>query len=163
MIKRLLIAIMIALPMSLFAQKYGVINTQALMESMPEIKTINEQIQASTTKYEEEFSKLQTEFQKKFEEFQALEESTPQTIKERRMQEMQELENKINQFRQTAQQDLQRQQQQLMAPVQEQVMKAIQTIGEEGGYTFIFENMIPVYIGKDVTDVTDAVKARLVK
>ena len=46
MIKRLLIAILIALPMSVFAQKYGVINTQALMESMPEIKTINDQIQA---------------------------------------------------------------------------------------------------------------------
>lgn len=161
MIKKLLLAIMIALPMSVFAQKFAVINTQELMESMPELQTVKEQMEASSKKYEDEFAKLQEEFSKKFEEFQALEESTPQTIKERRMQEMQELENKVNQFRQTAAQDLQRQQQQLMAPIQQKVMTAIQTVGQEGNFTFIFENVVPVYVGTDVTDVTPLVKAKL--
>lgn len=161
MIKKFLLAIMIALPMSVFAQKFAVINTQQLMESMPEIKTINEQIEAANKKYQDEFSKLQEEMQKKYDEFQGLEETTPQTIKDRRMQEMQELDNKIQQFRQEALNDLQRQQQQLMAPVQEKVVKAIQAIGAEGGYTFVFENVMPLYTGTDVTDITDTVKARL--
>lgn len=161
MIKKLLLAIMIALPMSVFAQKFAVINTQQLMESMPEIKTINEQIEAANKKYQDEFSKLQEEMQKKYDEFQGLEETTPQTIKDRRMQEMQELDNKIQQFRQEALNDLQRQQQQLMAPVQEKVVKAIQAIGAEGGYTFVFENVMPLYTGTDVTDITDTVKTRL--
>ena len=161
MIKKLLLAIMIALPMSVFAQKFGVVNTNQLMESLPEIKTINEQMEAATKKYEDEFAKLQEEFNKKYQEFQALEESTPQTIKERRMQEMQELDSKIQKFRETAMQDLQRQQPQLMAPVQENVVKAIQSVGAEGGFTFIFENMMPVYVGTDVTDVTPLVKTRL--
>ncbi|MDE6496118.1 MAG: OmpH family outer membrane protein [Duncaniella sp.] len=161
MIKRLLLAIMIALPMSVFAQKFGVINTQALMETMPEMKTVQEQMEASAKKYQAEFDKLKEEFDKKFTEFQALEESTPQTIKDRRMQEMQELDAKIQQFRETALQDQQRQQQQLMAPIQEKVMKAIQSVGDEGGFTFIFENMMPVYTGKDVTDITESVKTRL--
>ncbi len=161
MIKKLLLAIMIALPMSVFAQKFAVINTQQLMESMPEIKTVNEQIEAANKKYQDEFSKLQEEFQKKFEEFQGLDANTPQTIKDRRMQEMQELENKIQQFRETAVQDLQRQQQQLMAPIQEKVVKAIQAVGAEGNYTFVFENVMPIYTGTDVTDITDTVKTRL--
>lgn len=161
MIKKLLLALMIALPMSVFAQKFAVINTEALMGSMPELKTVSEQLEASNKKYQDEFNKLQEEFGKKFEEFQALEESTPQTIKDRRMQEMQELENKIQQFRQTASEDLQRQQQQLMAPIQEKVVKAIQAIGAEGGYTFVFENQVPIYVGTDVTDITPAVKTRL--
>ncbi len=161
MIKKLLIAIFIALPMSAFAQKFAVINTQQLMESMPEIKNVNEQMEAASKKHEDEFSKLQEEFQKKYEEFQALDANTPQTIKDRRMQEMQELDAKVQQFRQTATQDLQRQQQQLMAPIQESVMKAIQGVGAEGNYTFVFENMVPVYVGTDVTDITDTVKARL--
>lgn len=161
MIKKLLLAIMVALPMSVFAQKFAVINTQQLMESMPEIKTINEQVEASSKKYEDEFSKLQEEFQKKYEEFQGLDANTPQAIKDRRMQEMQELENKIQQFRQTAYQDLQRQQQQLYAPVQEKVVKAVQAVGAEGNYTFVFENASAIYIGADVTDITQAVKTRL--
>ena len=77
------------------------------------------------------------------------------------MQEMQELDAKIQQFRETATQDLQRQQQQLMAPIQENVIKAIQTVGAEGGYTFVFETMVPVYVGTDVTDITPLVKTRL--
>jgi len=161
MIKKLLLAIMIALPMSVFAQKFGVINTNQLMETLPEIKTVKEQMDAATKKYEDEFAKLQEEFNKKYQEFQALEESTPQTIKDRRMQEMQELDTKIQKFRETAAQDLQRQQQQLMAPIQENVMKAIQSVGSEGGFTFIFDNVVPLYVGTDVTDITPLVKTRL--
>lgn len=161
MIKKLLLAIMIALPMSVFAQKFGVINTNQLMETLPEIKTVKEQMDAATKKYEDEFAKLQEEFNKKYQEFQALEESTPQTIKDRRMQEMQELDTKIQKFRETAAQDLQRQQQQLMAPIQENVMKAIQSVGAEGGFTFIFDNVVPLYVGTDVTDITPLVKTRL--
>ena len=78
MIKKLLLAIMIALPMSVFAQKFGIINTQQVMETMPEIKTVQEQMEASSKKYQTEFDNLQAEFKKKYEEFQALEESTPQ-------------------------------------------------------------------------------------
>lgn len=161
MIKRLLLAILIAFPATMFAQKFGVINTQSLMEGMPEIKEVNEQLQAASKKYEDEFTKLREQFEKDYNDFNALDESTPQTIKDRRMQDLQALDARINQFRQTAQEDLQRQQQQLMAPVQEKVMKAIQTVGEEQGFTFIFENMMPVYTGKDVTDITDTVRTRL--
>ena len=161
MFKKLLLAIMIALPMSVFAQKFAVINTNPLISALPEVKSVNEQLESANAKYQEEFTKLQSEFQKKFEEFQALDASTPQSIKDRRIQEVQELENKINQFRETASQDLNRQQQQLMAPIQEKVLKAIQSIGQEGGYTFVFENMVPLYTGADVKDITDEVKARL--
>lgn len=161
MFKKLLLAIMIALPMSVFAQKFAVIDTNTLIAALPEVKTVNEQLESVNAKYQDEFTKLQTEFQKKFEEFQNLDPSTPQSIKDRRIQEVQELENKINQFRETASQDLARQQQQLMAPIQEKVLKAIQSIGQEGGYTFVFENMVPLYTGADVKNITDEVKARL--
>ena len=39
--------------------------------------------------------------------------------------------------------------------------RIIQSIGQEGGYTFVFENMVPLYTGADVKDITDEVKARL--
>ena len=67
MFKRLLIAILIALPLSVFAQKFAVTNTQSLMESMPELKTANEQLEAANKKYADEFKKLQEEFGKKYE------------------------------------------------------------------------------------------------
>lgn len=153
---------MLVLPMMSFAQgKFGVINTNALMEAMPEMKEVQTQIEASGKKYEDEFKALQDEFQKKYTEIQNMEESTPQTIKDRRIQEIQELQQKIEQFRATATQDLQRQQEQLMTPIQQKVMTAIQAVGDEGGFTFIFENQMPVYVGKDAVDVTSQVKTKL--
>ena len=161
MIKKLVLAIMIALPTMGFAQKFGVINTDALMESLPEMNEVKTQLDAATKKYEDEFKNLQDEFQKKDTELQNMEESAPQTIKERRVQELQELDQKIQQFRQTATQDLQRQQEQLMGPVRQKVVTAIQTVGAEGNYTMIFENMVPLYTGKDVEDITPVVKSKL--
>ncbi|MDE6555519.1 MAG: OmpH family outer membrane protein [Duncaniella sp.] len=161
MIKKLLLALMLAIPVSMCAQKFAVINTQAIMAEMPEVKAAEEQLAASNKKYQDEFQKLQEEFGKKFEEFQALDANTPETIKERRTTEMQELEAKIRQFQQTASEDLQRQQQQLLAPIQEKVLQAVEAVGAEGAYTFVFENVMPVYTGKDVTDITPTVKTRL--
>ena len=86
MIKKLLFAIMLALPMMGFAQsKFGVINSQTLMENMPEMKDVQTQLETASKKYEDEFKGLQDEFQKKYTELQSMEESTPQTIKDRRM------------------------------------------------------------------------------
>ena len=102
--------------------------------------------------------------QKKYEELQkAQEEKAPETILNRRMSELQDLDQKIQQFRQTASQDLQRQQEQLLAPIQQKVINAINAVGAEGNYTFIFENTAPVYVGSDVTDVTNSVKTKLTK
>lgn len=161
MIKKILLALVIAFPTMAFAQKFGVITTDQLIQSLPEMKEVQTTLEASSKKYEDEFKNLQDEMQKKYTEFQSLEEPTPSPIKDRRLQEMQELDQKIQQFRQTASEDLQRQQQQLMAPIQQKVMTAIQTVGQEGNFTFIFENMVPVYVGTDVTDVTPLVKAKL--
>lgn len=161
MIKKILLAILIAIPFCSHAQKFGLVNTQAVIEAMPEATAMKTQLEASSKKYEDEFKKLQEEFNKKYTDFQQLEASTPDAIKERRLQEMQELDQKIQQFRQTASQDLERQQQQLMAPIQEKIMTAIKAVGDEGDYVFIFENLLPVYSGKNVVDCTPLIKSKL--
>ncbi len=163
MIKKLILAILFALPMSVFAQKFGTVDIEAIIPNMSEYAAVQTQVNAASTKYQEEFDKLQEEMNKKMSEYQNLEKdaTTPESIKERRIQEMQELNEKINQFRNTAQQDLQRQQAQLMAPVEQKFNEALTAVGQEGGYTFIFPVGVAMYTGTDVVDVTAAVKAKL--
>ena len=161
MIKKLLLSIMIALPTMAFAQKFGYVDTQALMQELPEIKEMQTQLEASAQKYDAEGKNLQQEFEKKLKEFQEMDAATPEAIKQRRTQELQELDQKIQQFRQTAQQDLQRQQEQLFAPIQQKIMTAIQSVGKEGNYTMIFESNVPIYTGADAVDLTSAVRAKL--
>lgn len=157
----MVLAVAIALPVAMNAQKFGVVNGEDVFNALPEVAKVQEQITEASKRYEDEFKKLQEEFDKKYTEFQALGQDTPDSIKERRMAELQELDQKMQQFRNTAQQDLQRQQQTLIAPIEQKIMEAITSVGQEGGYTFIFPEGVATYVGKDVINVTEDVKAKL--
>lgn len=165
MIKKTLAAIMIALPMLAAAQapKFGTVSVEPILQAMPERTNIETQLQTASKTYEDEYKKLSEEIDKKYAEFQKLDEdkTTPQTIKERRIQEIQELQKKAQQFVQTAQQDLQRQQSQLMAPLEEKIMTAIKAVGSENGFTFILPEGVAAFQSTDVQDVTPLVKAKL--
>ena len=163
MFKKIIIvmAVALALPVVAAAQKFGVVDVNTVFTAMPETTAAQNQLQEASKKYDEEYKKLQEEVDKKYQEYQGLAADTPESIKERRMQEIQELAQKIDAFRNTAAGDLERQQQQLMAPIQQKLVDAIKAVGQEGGYTFIFENAVPVYQGSEVTDVTSAVKGKL--
>jgi Skp family chaperone for outer membrane proteins len=54
---------------------------------MPEKATAEATLKTVSDKYQQEYQNLQTEFEKKYKDFQALGADTPQTIKDRRMQE----------------------------------------------------------------------------
>lgn len=163
MIKKfiLVLAAAIALPIVANAQKFGIVNGEEVLNALPEVTKIQEQLNEASKRYEDEFKKLQEEMDKKYTEFQQLSDDTPDSIKERRLAEIQELGQKMDQFRATAQQDLQRQQQTLFAPIEQRVMDAINAVGMEGGYTFIFQDGMATYVGKDVINVTADVKTKL--
>lgn len=163
MIKKiiLVLAAVVAIPVVANAQKFGLVNGEEVFNALPEVAKVQEQITEASKHYEDEFKKLQDEFDKKYTEFQNLGQDTPDSIKERRMAELQELDQKMQQFRATAQQDLQRQQQTLIAPIEQKIMEAINAVGQEGGFTFIFPDGMASYVGKDVINVTAEVKTKL--
>lgn len=161
MIKRLILAFLIALPSMAFAQKFGVVNTESVVSALPEYKEMQATYEASAKKLQEEYDNLRDKFQKEFNEYQAMPEDTPNSIKERRTQEIQELDQKIQQFSMNAQNELQQTQQRLIQPIMERVRTAIQAVGQEGNFTMIFENTMPVYTGTDAVDVTPQVRTKL--
>ena len=164
MLKKLLLAVMVAAPMCLFAEvKIGTVDTQEVFTLMPELKTAQASLEEVNKKYQTEYKALQEEFNKKYTEFQALDENTPQSIKDSRARELQENSQKIQNFQQMAQQDLAKQQETLLAPISEKIQKAIQAVGAEGGFTFIYDLSIPavIYTGNGAVDATPLVKAKL--
>lgn len=162
MIKKLLLALAIILPSVAFAQaKFGFIDAQNVMNLLPETKAAEEQLAAASKTYEAESDKHAEEFTKKQQEYQALGADTPNTIRAAREAELQELYTRIEAFQNQARQDLARQQQTLMQPIQEKVVNAIKAVGSEQGFTMIFPDGVAFFTGVDVIDVTDAVKAKL--
>lgn len=165
MIKRLILAVLVALPFSALAQKFGVVDLDNVFQAMPETATAQTQLTDASKKYEDEFQKLREEVDKLFAEYQNLQKdpATPDAIKERRLNELTERDQKVQQFRNTASQDLARLQEQLMAPIQQKINDAVKAVGQEGNFTFIFPNEqgLLLYTGTDVVNVTALVKTKL--
>lgn len=165
MFKKILLAIAVALPMSAMAQKFGVVDLEAVFSAMPETAAMQTQVQETSKKYEAEFMKLQEEVNKLMADFQTIQndENTPQSIKERRLQEVQDRYGKVQQFRETAEAEIARLQQQLSKPIQDKLTEAIKSVGAEGNFTFILPNEpgLLLYQGTDVVDVTPQVRTKL--
>ena len=151
-------------PAFAFAQKFGHIDSGSIIQLMPEYTQAQTDLQTLQKQYEDELAYLQEELTKKNDDYQAQAETLPDNIKQRREQELQDLYNKIQQFFQDSQANLQRASQEKMNDITTKVLKAIQAVGEDGGYTCIFDSadgVIP-YISKTATtDVTAQVKAKL--
>lgn len=165
MFKKILLAMAVALPLSAMAQKFGVVDIDQIYVAMPETAAMQTQLEETSKKYEAEFQKLQEEVNKLYTDYQTIQNdpNTPESIKERRIQEIQERAQKVDQFRATAQQDLQRLQETLMAPIQQKFADAVKAVGAEGNFTFIYPNEqgLLLYIGNDVENVTPLVRTKL--
>jgi outer membrane protein len=147
------------------AQKFGYINTTEIFNVMPDKATAENTLKSVSDKYETEFKNLQDAFQKKMADYEAADKdaTTPQAIKDRHQQELQDDYMKIQNFQQTAAQDLQRQQETLLAPITQKIQNAIQAVGAEGGFTFIFDQAAGaiLYTGTNAEDISAKVKAKL--
>ena len=152
---------MLILPMAVSAQKFGHINTQELFTQMPEVAKIKLKMDTIQSQYENQLASMNEEIQKKAQDYQAQEATMADAVKQIRQQELQEMQQRIQLFYQTAEQDIQKKQQELLAPVHERMSKAIKAVVEREGYTYIFDSAAMVPIGADAKDVTPAVKKEL--
>lgn len=166
MIKRILLAVAIALPMLVSAQvKLGVVDVNTLATSMPDTKEAQNKLQAAQTEAEKQYQALNEEGQRRLDEYLAIKDKAdvPQTMKDRKERDVQECQLKIQQFQENTYSDMQKMQQELMAPILQKIRAAIESVGKEGSYSLIQEiNPQQIfYTGPDVVDVTSAVKAKL--
>ena len=164
MLKKIALILMLILPMSVFAQKFGHIRSQEILIVMPEYTKAQADIQTMQKQYEDDMKRVEQEFQKKFTAFQEEQANLPKNILERRQKELQELNERAMQMQQDAQRELQQSWMEMLEPIAKKIDDAIKAVGQEGGYVFIFDlnaTQIPFINETYATDVTSAVKAKL--
>ena len=161
--KKLLLLIMLMAPLATFAQKFGKVNTQNIMQALPEIAKINGELQAQQKTYENDLKSMQDELQRQSDAYEKGKSTMNASAQKAKEQELQTLYQKIQQTYQDNSQALQKKQQDLMQPVVTKVRNAIDAVGKAGGYTFIFEDGVAVYTGTNVEDVTAKVQDEIAK
>ena len=88
--------------------KFGHVNTQEIIQAMPEYATAKAEIDKLTSQYEADLKAMQDELQKKADAFDKEQATLPDNIKQRRQTELQEMYQKIQQSYQDNQQALQK-------------------------------------------------------
>lgn len=164
MFKTVLVAALVALPMCLQAQslKFGVLNPSEIVQVMPEYATAQNTLKAASDKYEAQAKTLQEEYNKKLGELETLEKNkADQATMDAKINEIQDLQQRMQTFQQTASKDMQQQQETLMAPIQQKLINAIQAVGGAGGYAGILDGSVLLYKGAQLEDVATKVKAQL--
>ena len=161
--KKLLFMILMLTPIAVMAQKFGHVNTQDIIQAMPEYTKAKNEIDALQKQYEADLKSMQDELQKKSQDYEANEKTLPDNIKQRRQQELQEMYQKIQQSYQDNQQALAKASQEKMSAITAKVVDAIKHVGDAGGYVYIMElnGGIPYISNTLSTDVTAQVKTKL--
>lgn len=137
--KLLIIAACAMLAVTASAQKFGNINMGNVFEIMPERAQIQKEMEDLQAKYETELSKMGDEYQKKVTDYMAEKDNLEKNIADARAQEIDQLGQRIQNFREMAAKDLQGQQEAKVAPIIDKINKAIQAVGEKEGFTYIFD------------------------
>ena len=161
--KKLLFMILMLTPIAVMAQKFGHVNTQDIIQAMPEYTKAKNEIDALQKQYEADLKSMQDELQKKSQDYEANEKTLPDNIKQRRQQEQQEMYQKTQQSYQDNQQALAKASQEKMSAITAKVVDAIKQVGDAGGYVYIMElnGGIPYISNTLSTDVTAQVKTKL--
>jgi outer membrane protein len=163
----LLIVIIVMAGYSAKAQsfKFGHINSDELIQSMPEFDSATvklENLRKELIKYLEVMS---VELNNKYDAYNKDSKNLSDIVKQIKEQEMSDMNRRIQEFQSSAQTQLQDKQAELFQPVYAKAEKAIKDVGKENDYLYIFNSSQGgslVFFDKErSTDVTTLVKAKL--
>ena len=162
--KIIIIALMAVLPFGAFAQKFGHVNSSDIIPLMSEYKAAQAEMEELVKQFQEELDYMQNEYGKKLDDYMKNRETLPESIRDRREQELMESQQKMQQYYNDCEVNKNQKENKLMGAIEDKVLKAIQAVGEEGGYVCIFNvagGVVPYVSSTLTTDVTEAVKAKL--
>jgi outer membrane protein len=165
-VKLLFLAIFMVLAASALqaqAPKFGHVSMEAVALEMPEYKQIQTVLDAETSRLESQFTTMKEELGRLEQEYQQKAATLTQEERKAKETELMEMQGKVQAFFENAQKTLQQKNQEMQVPVLDKLKKAIDAVGVEGGFLYIFEvkSGLTLYHSSQSVDITPLVKAKL--
>lgn len=134
------------------AQKIAHINLDSLISIMPETKTATQAVQDYAKQLEQQVTAMQTELQTKYETYQTTSKDMPELVKASKEKELNDLNQRIQDFQQQAQTDYQKKSAELSKPVYEKAKKAIDQVAKDNGYRYVLDTSAGMVIYSEPSD-----------
>ena len=152
---------------SLFAQsQIGYINSEAIMQALPEAIDAQKSLDAQVTQWEGELQKMQTDWKKKFDEYDRKKLILTEQTRAETERQLRDLDQSIAEFRNKKfgqNGELFQKQNEVMKPIQNKMFKVLEEIAKEDGYDYVFDKSgeILLLYANTKLDLTGKVLARM--
>ena len=149
---------------SLKAQKFAYVNTQEILQNLPEVKEANANIETFRNQLinlgQKKVETLRSKYAE-LEQKQTQGDISPKQL-EMEAQKLKEDEMKIAQFEQESQQRILEKSEELLKPIRDRVQKAIDDVAKENGYSYVFDASLGFILYADEsTNASSKVKTKL--
>jgi outer membrane protein len=119
--------------------RFGYLSYEAALKSMPDYTIVQQKLDELRQQFQDETLRVEDEFNRKYEEFLEGQREFPQSILQKRQMELQELMEKNLAFKENSRKELEKAEQELMAPLKIRLIEVLGKIGREREYAFIID------------------------
>lgn len=159
-----LVALFAATSVSNAQPKFGYVNSQEIIFSMPEIADVQASLEKLQKDLEEQLEIIQVEYNNLLVEYQKNASTYSDAIRQSKEQALMSLQQRYEELGKAGSQDLQNQQTKLMQPLFEKARAAIDKVSAEGGFIVVFDmsvGSLAYYDKAQMVDIAPLVKAEL--
>ncbi len=147
--------------------KIGYINSEAIMDQLPEAQEAQRQLDERVGEWQEELTQMQRTWQRKFEEYDKMKLIMSDQRRADAERELMDLDRQIAEFRDRRfgqDGELFRLQEELIRPIQDRIFLAIQEIAEEEAYDYVLDQSgdILLMYANEKWDLTQKVLQRVI-
>jgi len=142
-IKKTIIAFLMALaPLTAVAQtnELAHINVQQLISEMPEVISAQNELSKLEKDYTTQIDNAFKEFQTKAQNYSADAANQTDVTNQARQKELESMQQNLQEFRDSAAQELQKKQMDLMTPLLEKARDAINKVGKDQGFNYVIDS-----------------------
>jgi outer membrane protein len=142
--------------------KFGHINSNELLQQLPETKTADSALQKYVHMLEDQIKAMNTEYQMKIEEYQRDAPKMIDAVKLAKEKEILDLQNRIRDFQDEAPDRIQKKKEELYSHILKKAEDAIKAVAKENNYSYIFDTAIGVVLfAQEGDDILALVKKKM--
>lgn len=149
----------------LHAQKFGHLNLGNLLEGMPDREQADKELIAYRDELGNKAAAMEEKLQKAVQELYAqIEQGTISQLQvQERQQTLQQEQQELQKYEQESLLNMEKKRRELLGPILDKVQSAIDAVGKENNYQFIFDSSVmnALLFAKESEDVMPLVKAKL--
>jgi outer membrane protein len=141
--------------------KFGHIDFQQLLQVMPERDVAQKAMQKHATELENQLTTMQNEYQTKVQAYIAQRDSLSEAVRSAKENDLQDLQQRIQNFQSVAQKDLQKKQEEQFQPIVKKARAAVDAVAKEEGLIYVFDVNNLLYHSAQSEDILPLVKKKL--